>query len=58
MEDEPYIIRLNIRHYEGMLQLPCSEERRRRLLKLLAEARAQLVTVENAERQRAGEGAK
>ncbi|MDE2165563.1 MAG: hypothetical protein KGJ66_04405 [Alphaproteobacteria bacterium] len=54
MEDEPYVIRLNIRHYEAMLQLPCGEERRRRLLKLLDEAHARLAAAESAERHRAG----
>jgi hypothetical protein len=50
LDDEPYIIRLNIRHYEAMLQLPCGEERRRRLLTLLDEAHARLAVAENAER--------
>ena len=54
MEEEPYVIRLNIGHYEGMLQLPCSAERRRRLLNLLGEARARLAAAEAAEPYDAG----
>ena len=55
MEDEPYVIRLNNRHYEAVLQLPYSEERRRRLLKLLDKTHAQLAAAERAEGYGVGE---
>jgi len=48
MEDAPYVIRLNIRHYEAMLRLPCTDERRQRLVTLLAEARTRLAAAETA----------
>jgi hypothetical protein len=42
MREDPYVIRLNIRHYEEALKLPSGPERRRILLQLLAEARTEL----------------
>jgi hypothetical protein len=42
MFDDPAVIRLNIQHYEELLKLPCDEQQRQRILKLLAEARAEL----------------
>lgn len=48
MTDEPNVIRINIRHFEALLQLPCTEERRHRILKLLADARVNLVAAERA----------
>ncbi len=41
MED-PAIIRLNIRHYQELLKLRSTAETREQVLKLLAEAQAQL----------------
>ena len=42
MLDDPEIIRLNIRHYEALLKLHCTADTRQQVMKLLAEARAQL----------------
>ena len=46
MLDDPEIIRLNIRHYEALLKLHCTADTRQQVMKLLAEARAQLSDAE------------
>ena len=48
MLDDPEIIRLNIRHYEALLKLHCTADTRQQVIKLLAEARAQLSEAEAA----------
>jgi hypothetical protein len=54
MMEAPEIIRLNIRHYEELLKLHRTGEKRQQVMKLLAEARAQLplAMAEAAERKR------
>jgi hypothetical protein len=42
MREDPYVIRLNIQHYQEALKLPSPPEKRRQLLRLLAEAQAEL----------------
>lgn len=42
MREDPEIVRLNIRHYQELLKLHGSAETREQVLKLLAEAQAQL----------------
>lgn len=42
MYDDPFVIRLNIEHYKNALQFPCAQEKRQRLLRLLAKAQAEL----------------
>lgn len=42
MMDDPEIIRLNIRHYEALLKLHSTADTRQQVVRLLAEARAQL----------------
>ncbi len=42
MTEDPHIIQLNIRHYQELLKLYCTEETRRQVVKLLARAQEQL----------------
>ena len=42
MTEDPAIIRLNLRHYRALLDLDISEEKRRRVEALIAEAEATL----------------
>jgi hypothetical protein len=42
MMEDPEIIRLNIQHYQNLLKLYCTPETRQQVVKLLAEAKAQL----------------
>lgn len=42
MCEDPYIIRLNIQHYQDALRQPCPPEKRQQLLRLLAQAQAEL----------------
>jgi hypothetical protein len=56
MYEDPFVIELNIRHYRQALMLPCTQEKRQRLLRLLAKAWAELPFAE-AERDRAFRGA-
>ena len=39
MREDPYIIRLNIAHYEAMLKLDMDDRKRATIQKLLAQAR-------------------
>lgn len=51
MED-PEIIQLNIRHYQELLKLHGTAETRQQVMKLLAEAQAQLRAAEDEARDR------
>ena len=42
MMEDPEIIRLNIRHYQALLRLYSTPETRQQVVKLLAQAEAQL----------------
>lgn len=42
MDEAPAIIKLNLRHYEAMLQLDLDDEKRRQVETLIVEAKAQL----------------
>lgn len=42
MYEDPYIIRLNIQHYQELLKRPCGPKKREELLRLLAKAQAEL----------------
>jgi hypothetical protein len=42
MMEDPKIIRLNIEHYQDLLQLKCTPETRQQLVKLLARAQENL----------------
>ena len=42
MQEKPYIVELNIRHYMELLKQPCDAEKRQQLLRLLARAKASL----------------
>jgi len=50
MREDPEIIRLNIRHYQELLKLRSTTETRQQVLKLLAEAHAQLAESAKPER--------
>jgi uncharacterized protein (DUF1778 family) len=50
MMEDPEIIRLNIRHYQELLKLLSAPDTRQQVVKLLAEATAQLAIAEAAER--------
>jgi hypothetical protein len=55
MREDPYVIRLNIRHYQEALRLPAPPEKRQVLLRLLAEAQDEL-PLALAEQGEAGSG--
>lgn len=42
MHEDPYVIELNVRHYQAALKLPCTPQKRQQLLRLLAKTQAEL----------------
>ena len=42
MYQDPYVIRLNMLHYQALLKLDCTPSTRQQLLKSLAKAQAEL----------------
>jgi anti-sigma-K factor RskA len=52
MTEDPEIIRLNIRHYQELLKLDGTAEAQQQVMKLLAEAQAQLPFAEAESRER------
>jgi hypothetical protein len=52
MMEDPEIIQLNIRHYQELLKLHSTPETRQQVIKLLAEAQAQLPAAEAEARER------
>ena len=49
MTEEPYVIRMNIRHYEATLKLDMDERKRSTILQLLANARLALALAQSHE---------
>jgi len=46
MREDPYIIRLNIRHYQELLKFSGDADTRQQILRLLAKAQAELPLAE------------
>jgi hypothetical protein len=46
MHEDPYVIRLNIQHYQALLKLHSSPRTRQQLLRLLVKAQAELPIAE------------
>ncbi len=42
MYEDPYVIRLNIQHFQALLKLECTPATRQQILRLLAKAQAEL----------------
>lgn len=51
MHEDPYVIRLNIKHYQEMLKLAIAADARQQILRLLARAQAELPFAETERKE-------